>query len=249
MHFGMDTTGRYLDHNSIVPLYAQVARQIREDINAGRFDATSRLPTEIELAEQYEISRITVRRAVDELVAQGLVEKKQGKGTFIATPKLKKSFSTHAIGFTEMCAANGSVARAKLLEAGLMAPESHWVREQLGLEPGQTAVRIRRLRYADDTPLVLEENFYPIEYAYLLSIDLEHDSTYRYLREEKGIDMFSAHISLRIVRADAKASKLLEVPRNTPQLQMTGVVTKLDGSILHTSYQLGYGENFDFVVR
>ena len=71
-----------LDHDSIVPLYAQIIEQISRDIGNGIYQQTKRLPTEDELAEQYCVSRITIRRAINELVTQGIVEKKQGKGTF-----------------------------------------------------------------------------------------------------------------------------------------------------------------------
>ena len=79
-------TSSIIDYNSVIPLYEQVANALRADIQGGAFDATKRLPTEEELAEKYGISRITVRRAVGDLVEEGLVEKKQGKGTFIRTP-------------------------------------------------------------------------------------------------------------------------------------------------------------------
>ena len=70
-----------MNPNSIVPLYVQVVECLKRDIENGVYNATGRIPTEAELAEQYKVSRITIRRAVDDLVSQGLVEKKQGKGT------------------------------------------------------------------------------------------------------------------------------------------------------------------------
>lgn len=239
-----------LNHNSIVPLYAQIVEQLRHDIQAGLFRQTGRLPTEGELSEQYHVSRITIRRAVDELVSQGLVEKKQGKGTFICAPKFTRGFGSGPMSFTEMCSANGLTAKAKILEAGIKCPETASVREMLGLKENEPAVRICRLRYAGDRPLVMEDNYYPLEYAFLLSIDLENDSTYRYLREVKGIELRATTMRLSIVRADAKLAKLLQVSRNAPQLEMTGKVVRLDdGQTVHSSYQVGYGENFEFVVR
>ena len=137
-----------------------------------------------------------------------------------------------------------------ILEAGIKIPESSETREILKLQEGEPAVRICRLRYAGDRPLVVEDNYYPLEYAYLLSIDLENDSTYRYLREVKGIELRATTMRLSIVRADAKLAKLLQVSRNAPQLEMKGRVVRLsDGQTVHTSYQVGYGENFEFVVR
>ena len=97
--------------------------------------------------------------------------------------------------------------------------------------------------------LVLEDNFYPQEYAYLLSIDLEKDSTYRYLREERGIELQRTSMRLSIVRADSEVARLLQVPQNTPQLEIKGRVIRLDGQTVHSSYQIGYGENFEFIIR
>ncbi len=238
-----------LDHDSIVPLYAQIIEQISRDIGNGIYQQTKRLPTEDELAEQYGVSRITIRRAINELVTQGIVEKKQGKGTFISLPKLSRRLNSAPISFTEMCAANGLTASAKLLEARVCVPEPSHVRELLQLQPGDPAVHICRLRYAGNRPLVLEDNYYPIEFSYLLAIDLENDSTYRYLRQERGIELCSTDIRLSIVRADAGLAKLLQVARNTPQLEMKGCVVNPDGEIIHSSYQIGYGENFEFIVR
>ncbi|MFV0497338.1 MAG: GntR family transcriptional regulator [Candidatus Fimivivens sp.] len=245
----MSTIEVHLDHNSIIPLYMQVSACIKNEIMSGCFSETLRLPTEDKLSEQYNVSRITVRRAVNELVGLGLVQKKQGKGTFVSEPKPQKNFSANAISFTQMCAKNGCLAGTKLIKSSLCVPEMAWVREKLELAPNQQAVRIQRLRYANGVPIVLEDSFYLCEYACLLDMDLEQDSTYRFLREEKGIDMYSKQMSLRIVRADSKIAKLLAVPRYTPQLQMTGLVTQLDGTPIHTSFQIGYGERFDFIVR
>jgi GntR family transcriptional regulator len=241
--------GADLNYNSSVPLYAQIVELIQRDIETGVFNQTGRLPTEGELAEQYQVSRITIRRAVDELVGQKLVEKKQGKGTFLCAPKMTRRVDSGPISFTEMCAANGLSAHAKILEAGIVAPDSAEIRETLALKAGEPAVRIRRLRYAGERPLVLEDNFYPLEYACLLSIDLEKDSTYRYLREEKGIELQRTSMRLTIVRADSKLAKLLQVPKNAPQLEMKGRVVRLDGQTVHSSYQVGYGEDFEFIIR
>lgn len=238
-----------LDYNSSIPLYAQIVAKLQQDIENGMFNKTGRLPTEGELADQYQVSRITIRRAVDELVLQKLVEKKQGKGTFLCSPKMTRRVDSGPISFSEMCAANGLTAHAKILEAGIVAPESPDIRAILGLPEGGAAVRIRRLRYAGEKPLVLEDNFYPLEYAYLLSIDLEKDSTYRYLREEKGIELQRTSMRLSIVRADNKVAKLLQVPKNAPQLEMKGRVIRLDGQTVHSSYQIGYGEDFEFIIR
>ena len=238
-----------LDYESIVPLYEQIMQAIKEDIQSGKFAAHKKLPTEEELSERYHVSRITIRRAVSELVKDGLVEKKQGKGTFVCAQKLHKAFNHPGMSFTEICAANGVKASAKVITTGVTIPEDPQVSRWLGIPQGTPAVRIQRLRYADGRPLVIEDNYFTMEYAYLLGIDLEHDSLYRYLREEKEIEIIAGELTLRLVRADAKSAKLLEVARGTPMLRIDSCTRKGNGDILHTCHQVGYGEDFDFIVR
>ncbi len=238
-----------LDYDSIVPLYEQIMQEIKKDIEKKNYNTKHRLPTEEELAEQYGVSRITIRRAMAELVEQGLVKRKQGKGTFISPPKMHKDLKLSGFSFTELCEANGKIAGAKLLEAGLIPLDDPQVAEWLHIPKGDRALRIQRLRYASGVPCVIEDNYFPKEYVYLLEIDLEHDSLYRYLREEKDIEIVTGEMILRIVKADAKTAKLLEVPHNAPLLRTFGRIFRGDGEVLHVCKQVGYGEDFDFIVR
>lgn len=238
-----------IDPSSPQPLYEQLVALLRKQIAEGVYQKNQQIPTEAALSEMYEVSRITVRRAVRDLVESGLVEKRQGKGTFVTGSKFVRSMAQDPVSFSDFCRANGRIPRAHILEAGITTPEDPEVREQLGLQEGEQAVRIRRLRYAGDQPLILEDNYFPQEYSYLLGIDLENDSIYRYLKEEKGIEMLRASTRIRIVRADNRLAKLLKVQKNSPQLEMRGrIIRRSDGAIVHTSYQIGYGEDFELTV-
>jgi GntR family transcriptional regulator len=238
-----------LEYNSAVPFYEQVARLIRHDIETGKFSDTNRLPSEEALSQSYAVSRITIRRAVNELVETGLVEKKQGKGTFICRPKLHKDFKYPATSFSDMCKSNGMHASSKVLEAAIVTPKKVTVCHRLGLVEGEKAVRIMRLRLADEKPLVIEDVYFPMQYAYLLSIDLEHDSLYRYLREEKKVEVVAGDLTLRIAHPDAWEAKILGVSRNESLLRMSGTTYCSTGEILHSCDQIGYGEDFDFIIR
>ena len=224
-------------------------RGIKVDKGFQPIGRNGKIPTEAELSEKYGVSRITVRRAVDELVNQGLVEKKQGKGTFVTAPRFSRRLDSGPLSFSEMCEANGLVPGAKILETGIVIPKSASVREQLRLKDGESAVLISRLRTGSGKPLAYEESYYPMEYSDLLSIDLEHMSTYRYLREVRGIELKSTTIRLNIIKANAKMAKLLDVARNSALLEFKGCVVNGDGKPVHTSYQCGYGENFEFIIR
>lgn len=135
-----------MNPNSIVPLYVQVVECLKRDIENGVYNATGRIPTEAELAEQYKVSRITIRRAVDDLVSQGLVEKKQGKGTFICRQKFAKDIK-NLQSFSEMCHHMNMKPGGQMLENKLVRADEK-IRKQLNLEPGAYVIYISRLRTA-----------------------------------------------------------------------------------------------------
>ena len=238
-----------MDHNSVIPLYAQIVEQLRRDIAANAFGESGRIPTEAELSQKYSVSRITVRRAIEELVNQGLVEKKQGKGTFVCAPRFSRRLDSGPLSFSEMCEANGLQPGAILLEKSIVVPKPGRIRELLRLKEGESAVYISRIRTGNGKPLAYEESYYPMEYSDLLSIDLEKESVYRYLREVRGIELNSSSIRLNLTRADSRIARMLQVPNHTPLLEIKGCVLKGDGTPVHTSYQCGYGDKFEFIVR
>lgn len=238
-----------LDYESAVPLYEQIVEELSENIKKGIYKDQCKLPTENELMEKYAVSRITIRRAVAELEEKGVVEKKQGKGTFIRLPQMHKPFNHPGMSFTEMCACNGVEPGAIIIEAAIVAPKSSEITEKLGIDSTQSAVHIKRVRTANGRPLVVEDNYFPIEYAFLLGINLQQDSLYRYLREEKGVQIVAGELSLRLIHADMESAALLHVRKGSSLLRTDGITYDGTGKVLHTCRQIGYGDNFDFIVR
>lgn len=237
-----------LEPNSVVPLYEQVKETIRREILQGELKPRQKLLTEGEYVTRFKVSIITIRRAITELVKEGLVEKKQGKGIFVSAPKFQKTFSSRAMSFTETCIANGLKAGTKLLRAEMAVPDLK-ILKRLELPEQTETVHIVRLRLADNIPCVVEDNNFPPEFSWLLSVNLESISLYHLLREERGIDIRPGPLTLKIIRADKAISELLRVPRNTPLLRSDGLLFQVSGEVLHTCIQIGYGEDFDFVVR
>ena len=238
-----------LNHDCIIPLYEQIAQQIKQEVSNGGFDAQRRLPTEKAFAEQFNVSRITVRKAIQLLSQEGLVETKQGKGTFVRSQAMRKNLKRPCTSFTENCIENGMVPHSKLLRAGIVKVSEPRVANGLNIPIGSKAVQIMRLRCANDKPCVIEDNHFPLEFAYLLNMDLENDSLYRILREEKKLSIIAGELVLRITKADSKTAKLLQVENGAPLLRMFGRTFHGDGEILHTCSQIGYGEDFDFIIR
>lgn len=173
-----------LEANAVVPLYRQLMEKLQKEITSGILKPGDRLLPEVEMAKYYQVSVITARKAMDELAAQGLIEKKQGKGTFVTSPKYGRDY-THIQGFSESCLARGLKPGARLLQKEIVAPKSS-ILESLGLDENSQTVKIVRLRYVNDEPMVIETSYFPLDYAFLLQENLD-GSLFQVLREKKDL--------------------------------------------------------------
>ena len=166
-----------LNEGSLTPLYQQLMEDIKCAIEEGRYQPEEKIPSESELSELYSVSRITVRRAVDELCAQGYLVKKQGKGTYVGRAKLQRKLpGNNTMSFTDVCRLNGQVHSCQVLTCRQVPARQDEIKF-LGLEPAATLLYIQRLHMADGVPIQLENNFYPLDrFSFLKQEDLEHDS-------------------------------------------------------------------------
>ena len=235
---------RKLQSESVHPLYHQLMQRIRDDIEKGTYPVGSRIPPENELGLTYDVSRVTVRRALAELTAEGLLERKQGKGTFVSLPRISRDLkSVHS--FHDSCRQNGvrpgtQVLRVREIEA------DREDREELNLGPEARVLEIVRLRTADEVPVVLEENRFSTAYAYLMDMDLR-GSLYQALREY-GVEPADAIHEVSLIRAGETEAKALQIEVGTPLLQLRELIYDRKGRPLHRSRQWIRGDRFTFRI-
>lgn len=149
-----------LSVNSDIPLYSQLANIVKRNISAGTLAPGDLLPSESALCRGFDISRSTVRQAIGALEAEGLVTRRQGRGTFVAEPKMRLR-TENIYSFTSEIRAMGLTPSSTLVEFQLIAPSPD-IAEMLGLsDPGETVYRFIRVRNVDGEPLILETSFYP----------------------------------------------------------------------------------------
>ncbi len=143
------------------PRYLQLQRHIAAAIQSGDLAADDQLPPERDLAAQADVSRVTVRKAVAQLVADGLIEQRQGAGSFVrgAAPRLEQSLSS-LVSFTENMQARGMTSSSVVLTQGLFAPMPIEMMA-LGLSSHDRVARINRLRSANGSPMALEYSSLP----------------------------------------------------------------------------------------
>lgn len=172
-----------LSVDSDIPLYSQLVNIVKRNISAGTLAPGDLLPSESALCRHFDISRSTVRQAIGALQAEGLVTRRQGRGTFVAEPKMPVR-TENIYSFTSEIRAMGRAPSSALVEFQLIAPSPD-IAKMLGLsDPEETVFRFIRVRSVDGEPLILETSFYPRRlYPDLTEEKLRGNSFYSLLRE------------------------------------------------------------------
>ncbi|MED4267846.1 GntR family transcriptional regulator [Priestia megaterium] len=235
-----------LRQDNRVPLYLQLKESLRSSIVSGNLKSGDKIPTELELSEKYNISRVTVRKAIIELVEEGYLIKKQGKGTFVNTRKIERKI-VHFLSFSAACEANGVKASSKVIKKEIVPPQPR-DRELLQLEDEDLLIHIQRVRYADERPLMVENNYFSYKkYSFLLEEKMDR-SLYKLLREKYNIDPNNpGETSLEIVRALDDEAKLLEVANGEPLFFMKTLIYN-NQSPVHIGKQYILGEGYKFML-
>ena len=233
-----------LQTNSSSPLYHQLMQRITADIERGTYPTGSRIPPEHELEQLYQVSRVTVRRALAELTARGLLERKQGKGTFVSVPggtvPLKSLHSFH-----DSCRMNGvrpGTDVIHVMETAAGAADA----EELNLSTGSRVLETLRVCRADDVPVVLERNRFSLAYAWLQDQDLT-GSLYSLMREY-GVEPKLAVHDVSLCFASEEEARMLETAPGTPLVRLHEVIYDQRGRPLHNSVQLIRGDRFVFRI-
>lgn len=235
-----------LDASTAVPLYVQLREELEDKIRSGSCQPGERLQPEGEMAKTYGVSIITVRKAVSELVEKGLVEKKQGKGTFVCKPKFTKDMK-NLQSFSEMCAHLGMKPGGKMLENKLVVADEK-IRDLLNLEKGSQVVYISRLRYADGEPVAIEKNYFPLKYAFLLGENFDDNSMFDFLRDRAQISVAMSEKWIGLCRVTAREAELLKLAKGTAQLFIKSVTYTQEHEPLYVGNQIFNGEICSFYV-
>ena len=231
---------RILRAESASPLYVQMMDRIRADIQRGAYPAGDQIPTEHELEARYGVSRVTVRRALQELTAEGLLERKQGKGTFVSVPKMGAE-QRNMRSFHDACREQGkkpSVGLVRVRET-VASPED---RARLVLAPETGIIEIQRVLKADGEPVILEINRFSIAYAWLEDANLK-GSLYRAL-QEYGIRAEKSIYDLSLGYLPAEEAGLLQMESGAAVILAVQVVYDQKGRPLHTSRQWIRGDKY-----
>jgi GntR family transcriptional regulator len=234
---------RALEEGSDQPLYQQLQRSLREAIENRLVAPDDALPPERDLADELKVSRITVRKAIDGLVEEGLLTRRQGSGTFVNT-RVEKNFAK-LTSFSEDMRARGRKPRSVWLNKaqGMVTPEEAMT---LRSSPGTPVYRFHRIRYADDAPMSLE--YATVLASSLPSLEAVETSLYEAL-ERNGNRPVRALQRLRAVLFTGEQAQLLKAQEKSAGLLVERIGFLKDGSAIEFSQSYYRGDIYDFVAE
>jgi GntR family transcriptional regulator len=194
-----------------VPLYHQLKQVLHGEIESGVYKPGDRLPSEPELIRQYGISRITVRQALDELEAEGLIVRRHGKGTYVAELRIEQDL-VRLTDFMEDMQQAGQNPSSRVLTLA-HEPASSAVAKALHLKNGTEVVRVDRLRLADGRPMAFDITWLPLRFGELLvGMDLTRESIYHILETRYAIPVVSGAFSITAATATHQQADMLDIP-------------------------------------
>ncbi len=215
--------------DSPVPYYYQLEEFLKGQIESGTWKPGQKIPSEAELCETFDVSRTVVRQAVNELVHEGALYRRKGKGTFVAEPKIGESLVQHLTGFYEDMVALGLKPSTKVLEQEVVSAPLK-IADALGLEEGEPVVMIDRLRFVDDEPILLVITYVPYKLCpELIDEDLSTQSLYAILEKKYGLELVYGRRTLEAVAATKEEANLLEIEEGDPIILLRSISYLKDG--------------------
>jgi GntR family transcriptional regulator len=194
------------------PRHQQISDWLRQRIEEGIYQPDEQLPSESQLGEQFDVSRITVRRALQTLESEGLIYRRQGLGSFVKEHRVRQGL-VRLTDFVEDMQQAGLEASSEVLhfEAEPATPDIATI---LGLEVGKKVMRLDRLRLGDGEPMAFDKTWLPLFYAQLLrDHDLTQETIYHVLEQDYDIPILRGRFRIEAVNADPDVAEHLALPQ------------------------------------
>jgi GntR family transcriptional regulator len=234
-----------IDKTSPLPLYYQIEEAIKQKIDKGEWESGSMISSEREFAENYEVSRMTVRQAINNLVNDGYLTRRKGKGTFVSGKKIEQKL-LGLTSFTEDMKARGYNPASKLVSFKTIQA-NHQLAKALEISQNEEVYEIKRVRLANDVPMAVETTFVPAQLISLKEIHIKEGSLYSQV-ENAGFHIDYATQSLEASVAREAESEILEIAKGAPVLliqRQTYLTTGKPLEVVHSVYR---GDRYKFMI-
>jgi len=226
-------------------IYKFIADKLRLRLNSPFVAVGSAIPAEKVLATEFGVARMTLRKAIDLLVREGLLERRHGSGTYVSAKDISHETSS-LIGLAEVLRLQGKEVISKVLAFELIAAPPA-IADQLRINSGERLFFSRRLRYVDEKLLMLEESYMPVKIFPDLSLAHLEKSKFDYIEQECGIVLEGNYESLRPVLSDKRLSHLMDIAEKTLLLRVDSLSYSNTGSFIN--YAVMYRNTHDYQVN
>lgn len=234
--------------NTRLPLYARIRADILQAMQSGALQPGNRAPSERELTQRYQVSRMTARHALSSLEAEGYLTRSPGKGTFVSQPKFEQTLQA-VTSFTEDMQRRGLVPEGRTLATAILAADQR-MSDRMGLQPGAPVVQIQRLRLANGTPMALETSTLPLgRFPDLAQLNLEANSLYRILQERYGVEPAKATQSIEAILAGTFEADLLQVKVGAPLLLLERFTRDDSGRVIEYVRSFYRGDRYRLLTE
>jgi len=214
-------------------IYKSIADRLRIQLNSADYNIGSPLPAEIRLAEEFGVSRMTIRKAIDLLVNCGLVVRRHGSGTYVVKKDVHQE-TMNLTGLVEVMHEQGREVVSEVLEFNVM-PAPPAIASQLRIKIDEQIYYSRRVRYVDGKSLMVEDSYMPMKLFRNLSVAHLEGSKFSYIEDECHIIVCGNYESLTPVLADRQMAKLLNIDELTPILRITSLSYSDSGEYVNYS--------------
>jgi GntR family transcriptional regulator len=238
-----------IDFKSNIPYYVQLTNRIKEKILQKTWKPGCQIPGEMELCDEYGISRTVVRQALRELALDGLIIRRKGKGTFVAEPKVSEGLAQKLTGFYQDMIERGLRSSTKVLHQRVV-PCTEKVAGYLQIPAGTKVININRLRFVEDTPIHLVDSFVPFDLCpRLADVDLTDRSLYEFLEHEYGLFITRGRRYIEAVAANEVESKLLQIELAAPLVMLDSISYLENGTPVEYYHAVHRGDRTRFEVE
>ena len=230
------------------PLYQQIADQIKYQIISNQLAENEKLPCEMQLCEMFNVSRITIRKALSILSENGYLISQRGLGTFVAPKFVERTYEPHKImSFSQTCIQQGKKPSAQVNTIAVVSTPT-WINDKLQENERFThAIHITRIRYADEFPVMIEDNYYNTSFSDLIQKDMT-GSLFELFKEMNYFPS-SCQRQINIYLANEKEAQLLDVDMGMPLLACLDIMRDQNNQFLFCGKEIINPKRYKYIIE
>ncbi len=231
-----------------IPLYFQLKELIMNEIKMEEYPVGSTIPIETDISSHFDLSRTTVRQAITELVNEGWLNRKKGKGTFVSRPSLNQDFIQRLEKYNDQIKRLGMTPHTEVVDVKI-EDASEEVADKLQINAGDKVIFLKRRRFADNLPIVIVDTYLPYHICqFVLDKDLKLNSLYDILSEKEKTKVVTSLRIVQAVGANEEVSELLGISKGSPVQFFESISSNAFGDKIEYSQASYRGDKNKFMV-